>query len=522
MSNPETPSFQKSILETLKDTGIYVPIVLAFITWVFGLAPEPYTVTTATLAILIATLLLAGVHLPKITHRKSDTKGNNLFVVGETRKNIPFWSLAIDPLHKHSVYSYTYTLFRRRLEILLILGLLAFAIINTIRNFMDMRDEFLGLQDCFGSRRANALFVVIAEFAQSDTLPKIEIVENLHDHLISNLDEKKFRVCRSSVKNPVSLRVDALELADKTKADMIIWGSRNIAYKVHIELPNWDRINREVSYLPADETSDFNFIELETQHLGYLTEFTLSEVLFEAGEVEEAQQRIEESITRAEREHLGESIPKDLSEGYFLQGLMFDPGVELDFGQNPNPDRQKSIEAYSRSVELNAQQYAARLNVGILHVENGEEDKAIEDYTQLILDQESPFIATAYINRSALQPTREAAESDLASAIELSPAEGYFFRAIARRDWGDIEGAIADFHSAITEDPETPFPYHELGLLQLEAGMYAEARDTYEMLATRLEDEFREIVINDLSDLGERLPDTKDTVSEIIKEVLKK
>ena len=244
--------------------------------------------------------------------------------------------------------------------------------------------------------------------------------------------------------------------------------------------------------------------------------------LFEAGEAEEAQQRLEESIARAEREHLGESIPKDLSEGYFLQGLMFDPGVELDLGQNPNPGLQKSIEAYSRSVELNAQQYAARLNLGILHAENGEAGKAIEDYTQLIVDQESPFIATAYINRSALQPTREAAESDLAAAIELSPAEGYFFRASARRDWGDTEGAIADFNSAITADPETPFPYHELGLLQLEAGMYAEARDTYETLATRLEDEFRDIVINDLSDLGERLPAAKDSASEIIKEVLKK
>jgi tetratricopeptide (TPR) repeat protein len=276
------------------------------------------------------------------------------------------------------------------------------------------------------------------------------------------------------------------------------------------------------SYLPAEETSDFNFIEMETQHLGYLTEFTLSEVLFEAGEAEEAQQRLEESIARAEREHLGESIPKDLSEGYFLQGLMFDPGVELDLGQNPNPGLQKSIEAYSRSVELNAQQYAARLNLGILHAENGEAGKAIEDYTQLIVIKSRLSLPPPTSIAPLSSPTREAAESDLAAAIELSPAEGYFFRAIARRDWGDTEGAIADFNSAITADPETPFPYHELGLLQLEAGMYAEARDTYETLATRLEDEFRDIVINDLSDLGERLPAAKDSASEIIKEVLKK
>ncbi|HNS60092.1 MAG TPA: hypothetical protein PKK96_03725 [Anaerolineales bacterium] len=385
-----------------------------------------------------------------------------------------------------------------------------------------MQDEFLGLQDCFGSRKENALFVVIAEFAQSDNLPAIEIVESLHDHLISNLDEQKFRVCRSSVNNPIKLRVDALELADKTKADVIIWGSRNIAYKVHIELPNWDRINREVSYLPADETGDFNFIELETKHLGYLTEFTLSEVLFEAGEVEEARQRIEEAIVRAERENLGTTIPKDLSEGYFLQGLMFDPGTELEIGQNPNSDSHKSIQAYSRSVELNGQQYAARLNLGILHSNNGENDKAMEDYTQLILDQDSPFIATAYINRSALQPTRDAAESDLAAAIELSPAEGYFFRAIARREWGDVEGAFADFASAIAEDPENPITYHVLGMFQLEEGMYADARHTYETLTPYLDDEFRETVIDELNELGESLPDTKDTVSEIIKEVVKK
>jgi len=521
VSNSETHSFQKSILEVLKDTGLYVPIVIAFITWVFGLGPEPYTTTTRTLAFLIGSLLLAG-RLPQITRRKDDAPANNIIVVGEPRKTIPFWSRAIDPLRNHSFYSYTYPLFRRRIEILLIVGLLVFSIINAIRTFRDMQDEFLGLQDCFGSRKENALFVVIAEFAQSDNLPAIEIVESLHDHLISNLDEQKFRVCRSSVNNPIKLRVDALELADKTKADVIIWGSRNIAYKVHIELPNWDRINREVSYLPADETGDFNFIELETKHLGYLTEFTLSEVLFEAGEVEEARQRIEEAIVRAERENLGTTIPKDLSEGYFLQGLMFDPGTELEIGQNPNSDSHKSIQAYSRSVELNGQQYAARLNLGILHSNNGENDKAMEDYTQLILDQDSPFIATAYINRSALQPTRDAAESDLAAAIELSPAEGYFFRAIARREWGDVEGAFADFASAIAEDPENPITYHVLGMFQLEEGMYADARHTYETLTPYLDDEFRETVIDELNELGESLPDTKDTVSEIIKEVVKK
>ena len=522
MSNSETQPFQKSLLQILKDTGIYVPVVIAFITWVFGLAPAPYTTTTATLAILIAATLLAGIRLPQITRRKDDAPAGGILVVGEPRKTIPFWSRAVDPLRTHSIHSYIHPLFRRRVEILLIVGLLVFSIINAIRTFRDMQDEFLGLQDCFGSRKEGSLFVVIAEFSQSDTLPKIEIVENLHDHLISNLDEKKFRVCRSSVNNPIKLRVDALELADKTKADMIIWGSRNIAYKVHFELPNQDRANSEVSNLPADETSDFNFIELETRHLGYLTEFTLSEILFEAGEVEEAQQRIEDALARAEMENLDESIPNDLAEGYFLKGLMFDPGTALDFGQNPNADAQKSILAYSRSVELNGKQYAARLNAGILHGKNGENDKAIDDYTQLIMDEESPFIAVAYINRSALQPTREAAESDLAAAIELSPAEGYFFRAIARREWGDVEGALADFASAIAEDPENPIPYHVLGIFQLEEGMYEDARHTYETLALYLDDEFRETVIDELNELGESQPETKATVAEIIKEALKK
>lgn len=522
MNNSEPHSFQKSLLEILKETSIYVPIVIVFITWVFGLAPEPYTVITATLAPLILALLLAGTLLPKISRRKDGAAPTNLVVVGEPRKSTSFWSLLVDPLRRHSARSYAYSLFRRRLGILLIVGFLAFSIVNAICNFRNMQDELLGLQDCFGSRKEDSLFVVIAEFSQSDTLPKIEIVENLHDHLISNLDEEKFRVCRSSVNNPIKLRVDALELADKTKADMIIWGSRNIAYKVHIELPNWDRANSEVSNLPAIETSDFNFIELETRHLGYLTEFTLSEILFEAGKVEEAQQRIEEALARAEMENLNESIPNDLAEGYFLKGLMFDPGTELEIGQNPNSDLQKSIQAYSRSVDLNGQQYAARLNVGILHSNNGENDKAMDDYTQLILDEDSPFIAIAYINRSALQPTREAAESDLAAAIELSPAEGYFFRAIARREWGDIEGALADFASAIAEDPENTVTYHVLGMFQLEEGMYEDARHTYETLMPHLDDEFRETVIDELNELGESQPETKAAVSEIIKEVLRK
>lgn len=522
MSNSETQPFQKSLLQILKDTGIYVPVVIAFITWVFGLAPAPYTTTTATLAILIPTLLLAGIRLPQITRRKDDAPAGGILVVGEPRKTIPFWSRAVDPLRTHSIHSYIHPLFRRRVEILLIVGLLVFSIINAIRTFRDMQDEFLGLQDCFGSRKEGSLFVVIAEFSQSDTLPKIEIVENLHDHLISNLDEKRFRVCRSSVNNPIKLRVDALELADKTKADMIIWGSRNIAYKVHIELPNWDRANSEVSNLPADETGDFNFIELETRHLGYLTEFTLSEILFEAGEVEEAQQRIEEALARAEMENLGVSIPNDLAEGYFLKGLMFDLGTVLGSGQNPSPNLEKSIQAYSRSVDLNKEHYAARLNLGNLHQENGETDKAFEDFTQLILDPNSPFIAIAYINRSALQPTREATESDLTAAIELSPAEGYFFRAIARREWGDVAGALADFASAIAEEPDNPIPYHVLGMFQLEEGMYEDARHTYETLALYLDDEFRETVIDELNELGESQPETKAAVAEIIKEALKK
>lgn len=520
MNNSEVPTFQKSILEILKDTGIYVPIVIAFVTRILGLVPDPYAVTTATLAILIATLLLAGIHLPKITRRKDASATTNLLVVGKPRKTIPIWSLVIDPLRRYSLHSYTYSLIRRRFEIMVILALMVFSISNTFLNYPEMQNELLGLQDCFGSNEEKALFVVIAEFAQSDNLPEIEIVESLHDHLISNLDENTYKICRSNSKNPIGLRVDALELADKTDADVVIWGSRKIVYKVHIELPKWDRANREVSYLPAEETSDFNFIELETQHLGYLTEFTLSEVLFEAGNVEEAQQRIEEAIARAERENFGESIPQDLSEGYFLKALMFDPGTELSFGLNPNPDLQKSIQAYSRAVELSKQQYAARLNLGILHEINGQIGEAIDDYTLLILDQNSPFIVTAYINRSALQSTREEAESDLAEAITLSPAEGHLFRGIARQyDWDDLEGAIVDYKNAIAFDPNNFLSYHLLGQAQLEAGQYDDAKQTYRESCPLLDNVLQETITSDLRDLDGLSLDAKSTVDEIIEEL---
>lgn len=518
MGDTETAGFPKSIFELIKATAVYVPVVIGFLLSVFGLAPEPYSITTSTLTLLIASLLLFGWHWPQLTRHAPAVSTSELLVVGEIKKSLPLWSRLIDPFRRSGFHTYSWPLFRRRLEGTIILSLLLFSCLQVGRNFGKIQNELLGLQDCYGSNKRDAVFVLIVDFAQSDNLPKIEIVEALHDFLTNNLDRESFKVCRSA--DPISVRIDAINLADKTHADVIIWGRRNIVYDVHIEVPRWDPAYLEVSSRPSEGTADFEFVQLETAHLGYLTEFTLSEILFEAGEVKAAQQRLQSALERAEADNLEKTNAQDLSEGYFLKGLLFDPGTELPSGSNPSPDVEKALQGYSRSVALNQQQYAALLHLGILHDRIGQRDEAFDDYTQLITAPESPLIAEAYINRSALQPTREAAEADLTEAIKINPADGYFFRGIARKyQWDDLRGAIEDFEAVVAYKPDDFFPYHELGMAQLEAGFCEDARQTYRKAIPTLDEESREMVISDLGELAEDFPGCEDTVEQIIKEV---
>ncbi len=519
MSDSETSPFLKSIFGLFKETAGYVPVAIAFILAMLGLAPGDYPVTTATLTFLILSLLLLGWRLPQITRQKPALSAGGLFVVGETRKHIPFWRSLLDPLRTYSIRTYSFSPFRRRLEFIIISAVLLTASFQTVTKFPWMQNELLGLENCHGTNRREALFVLLVDFNESGIQPEIRIVDYLHDFLSSNLDDKNFKVCRST--EPVSLRVDALQLAERTHADIIIWGRRNVVYDVHIEVPNWDPTGRDVSYRPSEETADFNFIKFETAHLGYLTEFILAEILFEAGKVEVAQQKIESAVARGAAEGLETGNLQDLSEGYFLKGILYDPGT-FTTQENPNPNPKKAIEAYSESIRLNPKQYAALLNRGILHTMEGDFQNAMMDYTTLLMDESIPplLAAAVYINRSDLQPSRELAESDLAEAVRLNPSEGYFFRGIARwQSWNDPQGAIEDFNQAILLNPDEFFYYHLLGQVQLEADLTEDAIQTYRGVIPHLNKETRENVISDLERLADSLPDSRNAIEQIIKEL---
>lgn len=517
LSKLPTPSQVKQISNLLGEVSGFVAAIVAYLVAVSGRSPGPFPQTTAVITVVVTTIALWVWRWSQITRQKPAPE-SRLLVVGTVLERPRLSSSRdhlLDPFRSSGVRSYALSLMRRRVEavVLILLSLTiapwtGFKLPKAIPELTGTSSHVSLPLACIGSEEQDALRVVIADFDEVGPQPQFLLENRLFDYLSERV-EGDMAICR--LQQVVALRSEALALGEQTQAAIIVWGRSDVVFEAHLEVAGWDLSGRDLPPLPSEAVADFAFQVREPLHLGFLTEFTFSEILYLDSQLERARQVLSETLAMAEQQGLAEDNAEDLAEAYFLLGFLFDSGI------SSKPDSQRALAAYSDAFDLDPTLYAAILNRGKVYEQLSEIERAMADYT-LLIDEQTPLAASAYVNRAYLQPTRQAAERDFESAIELDPLEGHWHRGSIRLyQWNDPEGAVDDFKEAVKLDPKEFFFYHSLGEAQLIAGQTDEAVETYREIIPYLDDDTRQVVIQELEELSQNLPHLKESVAAIVR-----
>ncbi len=111
----------------------------------------------------------------------------------------------------------------------------------------------------------------------------------------------------------------------------------------------------------------------------------------------------------------------------------------------------QAIATLSKAIELDPHHAEAYMNRGIAHLQSGEVERALEDFSQSLRLEPNPL---CYYNRAQAWLARqelERAAADLDEALRLAPqdAEAYNMRAIVLAEQGAHDRALADIDRAI-------------------------------------------------------------------------
>jgi len=129
--------------------------------------------------------------------------------------------------------------------------------------------------------------------------------------------------------------------------------------------------------------------------------------------------------------------------------------------------------AIGRSWSTVGQTANAFVNRGTLHLARGENDKAINDFTQAI--KADPSLAAAYNDRGvALSATHRQADAirDFSQALALKAENAdqvTFNRAMAYEDTGDLKRAYIDYRKAAELNPSWEQPARQLARFNVKA-----------------------------------------------------
>ena len=131
-------------------------------------------------------------------------------------------------------------------------------------------------------------------------------------------------------------------------------------------------------------------------------------------------------------------------------------------------------------LELQAR---AWFSIGYLYSEKGDLEKSMDAYTKAIRLNPNNF--KAYYNRGIVKSyldQHEAAIVDYDQAIRLNPAlaDLYTNRGNAKNKLGQYEAAIADYDQAIRLNPNNPLAYNNRGNTKRALGRINEAREDYQ------------------------------------------
>lgn len=352
------------------------------------------------------------------------------------------------------------------------------------------------------------LVILVADMLESGSGPSLLISDKIYESLVLGQKAGQYDVCRLT--EPIKLSTIAAEKAQEHEADIVIWGRIDVIYEIHLEAPALSNPHRTLSEVSSEEAASVEFQLKEPGHISHVTKFTISEILFLRGQVSDAQLNQNELLTGLARNGLDKTNPKMMAEGYFLLGLFYDP----DFSENP--DEERALDAYQKAAELDPTLYAASFNRGLILLFANRTEEAVTEFTHVIEGNEDGLKADALINRAGLLSDPAARLHDLNLAIEIDPAEGYFFRGIERMNQEDYQGAIEDLEQAVNADPQGYYNYHLLGQAQLYAGEMEAAKQTYVRILPTLDEETRTQVIIELQEAAQATPEIAPAVEQIV------
>lgn len=137
---------------------------------------------------------------------------------------------------------------------------------------------------------------------------------------------------------------------------------------------------------------------------------------------------------------------------YMLRGWLHAP---LD--RRPGGDFGKSIDAYTRALELNPRHWLALSHRGNARLESGDVKGALADHEAALALRQDRF--ELWGNRGIARSRagdHAGAIADQSKVVELKPEQprGWFNRGVAKQDAGDPKGAFADFSQALELRPD--------------------------------------------------------------------
>lgn len=153
---------------------------------------------------------------------------------------------------------------------------------------------------------------------------------------------------------------------------------------------------------------------------------------------------------------------------------MLNKGIDhLDKGEFDD-----AIQEFSKVIAAAPGYSDAYYNRGLIYYYKGDYDRAISDYTKAI--EVNPMDADAFINRGLIyyyNGDYDRAIADYSKTIEINPgySDAYFNRGLAFSDKGEYENAIIEYTRVIEIDPSDSEAYNNRGLIYYNREEYEKA-----------------------------------------------
>lgn len=342
------------VVKNLGEIGGYVAAIVAYVLAISGRSPTPYPVTVSFLTVLVTVIVVGVWRWPKITEKK---RKNN----SKSKKDKSQGEDIFDFIRSHGVQPYQRSLLQRRLETVLLSGMLVGVLILGFINVSYMQEEVTGL-NCLNP--SSDFRVMITNF----TFSPEQHFENKLGNALARQAKGLYQVCR------YMREVNFDEEVELTRAryemDLVIWGSYSdeqyeVAYSA---TPDFAYIDTKGT--PVDDTDE---------EVAFLTVKTTATIYFVQDNIGLAQETLQNALEIAREQDWALENPSPLADGYFLLALILEAKPVDDLSALT-----PAINAYSQAIEQDLTYEAAYWNRALLYMDQGNIEKALEDFDALI------------------------------------------------------------------------------------------------------------------------------------------